>query len=93
MPNPKHIQFTESVPFYAITGKNIHAFKHNPFIRVLARIFLTWLLPARFYQNRQVFLAHVSINGLNQGELIVSNLNPSNDQATFEQSTSMQFLL
>ena len=30
----------------------------------LSNIFLTWLLPARFYQNRQAVLAAVGINGL-----------------------------
>ena len=37
-----------------------------------SNIFLTWLLPVRFYQNRQAVLAAVSINGLRCFYKIVS---------------------
>ena len=41
-----------------------------------SNIFRTWLLPARFYLNRQAVLAAVSINGLITLNTVVLSVRP-----------------
>ena len=47
----------------------------------------------RYHQNSQVFLAATGMNGLIKASHVTSDLNPSNAEATYVQSTRTQRFL